>query len=323
MTTMSVSQKRAAPRRQPATSVQKSDDHSNLSKRVAKAAKRKTATRTSAPKTSTCSCGSNGAGSLKDNKVYSKLSIKDRLGMVFKDRVLWIVVGFVALSVIAALASNPFTIAAAALGLGVLAVITYMNRKEVSFQMSANLSLFKNKFNLLKYTWHERADEHVVLGGIPLKNHGHIDKFKKEMNIGTVICLTDSFELTEDNLTQRPVRPEEWEKAEVTFKQFPTTDFVPVPIDVINDSADYMHKKVKEANKKKSGEKIYLHCKAGVGRTPTVYSGYLVKHKGYTAKEALEYVRKVRPSTNMSKSQIARVYEYEAYLNGYKAGKGT
>ena len=286
--------------------------------RIVKATKKKVATAT------TCgSKGPKGPEEPKKEKSYSKLTIKDVLGMIFKDRVLWIVTGFVALSVFAAIASNPITLAASGVGIGIIAILAFMNKKEITYQMSANLSLFKNKFNLLKYTWFEKADKHVYLGALPLKNHDHINKFKKDLNIGTVICMTDKFELKERTITQRPVTPEEWDNAGVTFKHFPTTDFVPVPILVIHEAASYINDTIIRTEKSGSTKKIYIHCKAGVGRTPTVYAGYLLRYKDFSAEEALKYVKKVRPSTNMSKKQKARIHEYGAYLKGIEAGRAT
>lgn len=257
----------------------------------------------------------------KNDKVYTKLTTKDVLGMISKDRVLWYTIGVVALSILAVVASNPVTIGAAAVGIGIIGALAYLNRQEIEYQLSSNLSLFKSKFNLLKYTWFEKADDNIILGGIPLKNHNHLGVFRDDLDVDTVVCLTDSFELTEDTLTQRPVRPEEWDTIDVKFKHFPTRDFCPVPIEVIHDAANYINEQLTRLRKKGSNKNVYLHCKAGVGRTPTVYAGYLIEHKGMSAKEALEEARRVRPSINMSKGQIARVYEYEAFIKGLYGSK--
>ena len=45
-----------------------------------------------------------------------------------------------------------------------------------------------------------------------------------------------------------------------------------------------------------SGEAVYVHCAAGIGRTGTVVGCYLVRH-GMTGREALEHIARRRLGT--------------------------
>ncbi len=60
-----------------------------------------------------------------------------------------------------------------------------------------------------------------------------------------------------------------------------------------------------------SGERIAVHCLAGLGRTGTVLATYLV-HRGATALEAIDRVRSLRPLSIQTEEQAQFVARYEA-----------
>ena len=55
---------------------------------------------------------------------------------------------------------------------------------------------------------------------------------------------------------------------------------------------------------------VVVSCKAGLGRTGTVLTCYLV-HTGYSARDALERVRSLRPGSVQSPFQQDFVYRYD------------
>ena len=57
-------------------------------------------------------------------------------------------------------------------------------------------------------------------------------------------------------------------------------------------------------------KKIYVHCKHGHGRAPTMIAAYFVT-QGMTTEEAFAYIKKRRETIHPSKSQIAAVQEFE------------
>lgn len=58
------------------------------------------------------------------------------------------------------------------------------------------------------------------------------------------------------------------------------------------------------------GRKVYIHCFAGVGRSPIMAAGYLVS-TGMTSKEALAYVKEKRPPANPLDRQIRYLRLFE------------
>lgn len=58
------------------------------------------------------------------------------------------------------------------------------------------------------------------------------------------------------------------------------------------------------------GHKVYVHCKNGHGRAPTLVAAYLAL-KGYTVKEALDLIKKMRPVMHMQDKQIKALDEFK------------
>jgi len=54
----------------------------------------------------------------------------------------------------------------------------------------------------------------------------------------------------------------------------------------------------------KNNQKVYVHCKHGHGRSPTLVAGYFIKSKGMTPEEAVELIRSKRPETHITEIQL-------------------
>jgi atypical dual specificity phosphatase len=59
------------------------------------------------------------------------------------------------------------------------------------------------------------------------------------------------------------------------------------------------------------GKNVYVHCKLGHGRSPTMVAAYLVRYRGYNVSEALKIIRERRPEVHISERQLSALKECE------------
>ena len=52
------------------------------------------------------------------------------------------------------------------------------------------------------------------------------------------------------------------------------------------------------------GNKVYVHCKNGHGRSPTMVAAYLIRYKGMTVEEAVQFIRQQRPEIHLEEEQM-------------------
>ncbi len=64
-----------------------------------------------------------------------------------------------------------------------------------------------------------------------------------------------------------------------------------------------------------------MHCKAGLGRTGVLICAYMIKHFGFTAEEAIGYIRICRPGSVIGPQQkflISKAKQLAAEGQGYR-----
>jgi hypothetical protein len=90
------------------------------------------------------------------------------------------------------------------------------------------------------------------------------------------------------------------------YLHLPTPDNTPPPLAVLLKGADFADTEIK------NGGKVYVHCRQGLVRGPTMAIAYLIK-TGLTYVDAYNRVRAVRTFINPRPGQIKRLKELELY----------
>jgi protein-tyrosine phosphatase len=89
--------------------------------------------------------------------------------------------------------------------------------------------------------------------------------------------------------------------------QLPTSDLHAPTLDHLREGVKFIDKEIK------NGGSVYVHCRYGEGRGPSMAISYLM-YIGMTLDEAIAYVRKVRPFIRPTLEQIDRLKEFEQEL---------
>jgi atypical dual specificity phosphatase len=67
-----------------------------------------------------------------------------------------------------------------------------------------------------------------------------------------------------------------------------------------------------------SGKHVLVHCLAGKGRTGTVLAGWLMRHQGRSATQAINHLRARQPAAVESPEQEGFLDAYEAWLGSQR-----
>jgi protein-tyrosine phosphatase len=84
-----------------------------------------------------------------------------------------------------------------------------------------------------------------------------------------------------------------------------------MPSGQIHEAVQYMRATIEQDNK----AKVYVHCKAGRGRSATIVVAYLWKYgnggqKFNTMKETYAFVKSLRPQINLNEGQMRALDAY-------------
>ena len=129
------------------------------------------------------------------------------------------------------------------------------------------------------------------------------DEINTEIFIGTNMCCQFGFH---KELIDKGVRADislEYERIDAPmgvdyFLWLPTVDQQAPSQDKLNLGAQtlkfLLNRKVK----------VYIHCKNGHGRAPTLFAAYLIS-TGLSVKEAVAQIKSKRPATHLTRAQLA------------------
>lgn len=123
-------------------------------------------------------------------------------------------------------------------------------------------------YKLVTGVWWNNIDDHVILGGIPLHNAGHLEELKNE-GISAVLSLLEDFEMA-PSIYFHPVAKEDWERSGIKCLQIRVADTCGLQLDDIRQCIDFIMDNIRDHRK------IYIHCKAGKGRSASVVLCYML-----------------------------------------------
>ena len=176
------------------------------------------------------------------------------------------------------------------------------------------------------WAWWSHVNEHVMLGALPLASRDHLRALKQDEGVTAVLSLNMPHELGaggRGTWFAMPVTPEEWRTAGIAHQALPTNDFFPPTPERIALAIEFIEEHVRCRGR------VYVHCKAGRGRSAVIAACYLCKQRGLKPDDAVALLKTLRAQTNMGRAQRAAVqsfFEHELAAKGFgnaAAGAGA
>lgn len=176
---------------------------------------------------------------------------------------------------------------------------SFMNAyKKVKYETS----LAYTKYSSGEAWWSLITPFNLFLGAIPLKNQGHLEEITN-LGVTSILSVVENFEL-EDGWFNVPVKVEDWKERGITVLQIEAADFYPLQQAEIEQGINHL------ADMLDSGETVYVHCKAGRGRSASIVIAYLMKFHAFSFEEAYQLVYEQRPHINLNEQQRKAIFTY-------------
>lgn len=133
---------------------------------------------------------------------------------------------------------------------------------------------------------YSKIDEHIYIGSNLCQGNVcpiHSEDFKR---LG--VCV----EINLDN-ERKEIPPDDIE----SYTWMPVVDGHPPNKIQLDLGTSLMHEAIK------NGRTVYIHCRNGHGRSPTLVAAYLIRYKGYQVDQAIEAIKKKRGEIHIEKGQ--------------------
>ncbi len=156
---------------------------------------------------------------------------------------------------------------------GSLLVQHFIEDGSLSFEVSALYRLAKEKdYNEISVPgWQPEANAgKLYLGSLPnrLKFPGGEATLK---NHGAILSINEPWERDYQGFSI-PYRKDDWEKLGVNYLWLEALDHQLLNIETMAKASEWIHSNIS------AGKNVYVHCRAGVGRSATGLAAYLMEH---------------------------------------------
>jgi protein-tyrosine phosphatase len=162
-------------------------------------------------------------------------------------------------------------------------------------------ALYYNHIQCLsgRWNWQDKIGDFekgkLYLGVLPSQSPWQDSlAFMKNEGIKAVLSITEVFENKSAGYLLSPIPPQVFGKEGIAQTQITAQDFGTLSLEKVEQGVEYIHSKLA------TGESVYVHCKAGRGRSALVIMCYLIKYQGKTADEAFALVKSQRKQAGFS-----------------------
>jgi hypothetical protein len=193
----------------------------------------------------------------------------------------------------------------AALGalLGIGVQLPFKGKQKLEFEYSGLARLIKG------HNYHEIVQQpngrKIYLGALPNRLANDAEKLVWN-GVKGFVSLNEPWEVNQANGLVQPYRDSDYEEMGVASKRLFVKDHTLLDDDDLNTVADYMNEILQNGD-------VYVHCRAGVGRSAMGVAAYLIKYEGYTVEQACTQIKTQRDESTIW-NKVGRLMEYEANM---------
>lgn len=169
-------------------------------------------------------------------------------------------------------------------------------------KLKYEVSLAYTKYSAADRWWNKIEPLNLYLGALPLENKGHLQAIC-DLKVTHVLSMVEDFEMKE-GWFNTPVKQETWKAHGIEAKQIQAVDCEPLKVEELEEGVEYLARNLAQ------GATLYVHCKAGRGRSASVVIGYLMKYHHLSFDDALARVKEQRPQISLNTQQRKAMMSY-------------
>ena len=124
----------------------------------------------------------------------------------------------------------------------------------------------------------------IYLGALPNKNNGDLFRLVRDAGIETVISINEPWE-RENIGVSRPYTEDEYAEVGIDYKEHDVLDHKLLPFDEVLKISLEIETAIQDKRN------VYVHCRAGVGRSAMGIAAYLIAVEHMTAEEAAYQIK--------------------------------
>ncbi len=159
--------------------------------------------------------------------------------------------------------------------------------RQLTFEFARAINLMKAK------NWDQIGDYNILLGHLPNAISNDAYRLIHDEHIGAILSVNEPWERKPSVLSIPYTH--KWEDLGVTYHEVDALDHLSLNLEQMHDSADFIHEELNQ------NKRVYVHCRAGIGRSATAIAAYLIKYQNMSLAEALITVKTSRPRVTVFK----------------------
>lgn len=153
-----------------------------------------------------------------------------------------------------------------------------------------------------RYPWWSKVDDKLLVGSLPLQSMDHLKQLQTENPQLAVFSVLEPWELgslgpfsSAERIASHP---------DISWKHLSVPDLNAPSLESLKEGVKWIEEQTQ------NGKTVYIHCKAGVGRSATMAAAYLIYRYRLNPEQAMEKVSKARPAVFYMPKQTEALYNF-------------